>query len=73
MPDRSPIRRLQVLTGVTAAITVALGLLRAASDSPGTQNALGLLGIVGVMATIGFGWALVNALRSDNSHVKSPR
>ncbi len=73
MPDRSPIRRLQVLTAVTAATTVALGLLRAASDSPGTQNALGLLGIVGVMATIGFGWALMNTLRSDNSHFKSRR
>ena len=67
MPDRSPIRRLLLLTGAAAAVAVAVGLLRTTTNSPGTQNALGLIGVLAVMATAGFVWALINALRSGNS------
>jgi hypothetical protein len=70
MPQDPGIRRLLVLTGVTATATLAVVLLRASSDSPGTENALGFVGVVGVLATLGLTWALVDALRSDRSNAK---
>lgn len=54
-----------MLTGATVALTVVLAWLQATAE-PGTlRNLLGLAGVVGVLAVLGFAWALIGAWREQ--------
>ncbi|MGL5909642.1 MAG: hypothetical protein ACRCZP_06550 [Phycicoccus sp.] len=58
-----PVRRLTWLIAVVTGLTVGVAILsRVTSGS--TANALGLVGVLGALATVGVGWALMEAIRA---------
>lgn len=67
MRSHSPVRRLALLTGITLAVTIALASVRAISGPGVLRNLTGLFGVIGVLALIGFAWALFSAWREQDS------
>ena len=66
-------RRLLRLTLATALMTVALASLTRIVANEEAGRAFAFFAVIGVLATLGFGWAFVSALKEEHARRRRPR